>query len=351
MSNWGIGLLFSPGPGGRPEVLYLRDVESHCSACGLERVERFYSATSFHALTLRRLEALLESAPDAVSAPCAQCDAPMDGHDAVRWLLHYGFAGGDGLLQGFGTREGGRRWLLSPHARIDVQLVPEWDAAHDASNREVDTLDDETLLALFGRVLNPKESVRRAVAAAPVFSARVPHRIERLSEGLAVVLAPHGALDEAWVRRDLAGLDAVADTDDPADKAGGIWQIEPLAIAGETAHGFPAAPDEWLADVAARHPRLDVFGAARHGAATAGLRAAIDTFTVAVTLEPRDDAADVLELRAPGDPDMPPIAFPLADICREAARTMAAPADIARLEIDRALAGLTGLLGTDDDDA
>lgn len=322
MSNWGIGLLFGFGPGARPEVLAIRDIEAHCPACGRENIVRRYDAHPFHSFTVARLRAALEAGAEGATGICAQCEATFDSSHAVRWVLHYGFPSGRGLIQGFADAASGeRRWLLSPHHAIDVQLVPRWDEEEDRSRVEHEVLTREVVTEVFGRAFNAKEEARHAAATISAGSTL------RLGPALAFVALPTGATEQ----------DAVA-----AAGLGGLEVAERIAEGGAARTGFPGAPAEWLAGVPLREA-VSLWGVASRAAVVDAARAIPATFPIEVRFDGADDA-EHLALQGPdgawsGDtPDLD-----VVGVTQEAARALLDPGDATRLEIDRLLHGLTGL--------
>ncbi len=311
-------------------MAWMRDIEAHCSACGLEGIRRYYSATPFHSLTCRRLESLLTMAPEALDGRCEQCDAPFGPGDAVRWVVHYGFPSGRGLIQGFGAPSVERRWLLSPHDAFDVQLVPCFFPAEDAANVSLDALSVEAVEAAFGRCLNPKEEARRFVADG---AAAAGPRQRRLACGLWVATVPSGSGAIALRVRGEEGHD---DED---------HVIVPLCVAGVPLAGFPGAPAEWLDSAPAD---VDVFGVAAPSVVETAVRDIVETFPIEMTpvAEERSSLRLVLPDRDVRRDD--PL-LSTAEMAYEAARGLVAPGDIARLEIDRVLHALTGLSGCEEE--
>lgn len=338
MSHSGIGLVFTHGPGLRPQVLYIRDVEAHCSSCGKEHFVRYYSDTPWHSLTVRKLERILDDAADDVAMDCEQCGAPIDGSDAVRWTIHYGFAGDLGMVQGFARYDGARRWLLSPHRRLDVQQVLAWEPDADQSNEELESLDEAAMRRVFGRSLNPKEAVREFLLDGPPrFGGAIAWQTIDVASGLSLVAVPDaGLLDDA--------LDAII-----ADRQ---WQPEvaPLVVNGEAVGTYAGAPSAWLADLP---PNLlqaaNLYGVANAGVVPDVARDLVSRFPLPVKIRPRDDGSLWMRLPNNKDPAASPHLIP-TEIALEAARTMSTPADVTRLEIDRVLYGLTGAWSEEGDE-
>lgn len=324
MSNWGIGLLFTFGPHARPDVLTLRDVEAHCGACGHELVVRYYDARPFHSWTIGAARRALEEARAPFEGTCPQCDAAATAENVVRWVLHFGFPSGRGLVQGFAHVDGTRRWLLSPHESMDVQLVPRWHLPSDQSRVEVDTLTDDAVVKAFARPFNPKAATRDRLgrpAPAETISA------ERLSQTLALVSAARGAAD--------AVVDAAL------RELGERWVAAPLSTEGVPVGGFAGAPAEWLPSGLTR----DWWGAADAGAVLPALEHIVQGFPVPLAFE---ESGDTITVRLP-DGATPPPTIDARGVAEEAARSMVEVGDAARLELDRLLQALTGLWTGEED--
>lgn len=301
----------------------IRDVEGHCGECGHEVIERRYDAHPFHSLTLPRLRRLLDAAPDGFAGTCPQCDAAVSEEHAVRWVLHYGFASGRGLIQGFGEGDE-RRWLLSPHDAFDVQLVPAWDRSVDQSRREVEVLDAAAIRSAFGREFNAKEAARTWLAD------RVPSddgAVRAMGPALRVVHVPTGG-------RPLPAAE-VADPD--------RWAAAPLVEDGLPVAGYPGAADEWLAGLTLHG---DAWGLVHLDAIGAFARSIPEGFPIQIAFD--EPEPDRLVLRLPDreergvDPELD-----ARGIAVEAARALLDPGDATRLEIDRLLLALTGMWSND----
>lgn len=328
MSHHGIGLLFTPGPGGRPQVLWIGDVEVWCGACGYEQFARWYGSVSWHALTVPRLEHELDALPSRVSGVCEQCDAPYGPDEAARWVLHYGFPGLRGRVTGFATNDGRRRWMLAPYRRMDVQLVPEWAPDVDRSNIEVEALDDDAVRRAFGRSLSGK-----ALARAEAQRAHAEPRVVAVAPGLAFVVG-EGSPDQlaSCVPDHIAGPGRV---------------VHALVEAGQPASGYPGAPDEWLRGVEL-DPTLTIVGVADPAEVRPAVERVIATFPIEVVLD--DPSPDVVRLVAPDDTERDdPLDIDCRGVAGEAAATLMPPEEVAHLEVERILHALTGLVGDEVD--
>ncbi|MFT6626919.1 MAG: hypothetical protein ACJA1R_000171 [Flavobacteriales bacterium] len=334
MSNWGIGLLISPGPGGRPEAVLLRDAEAHCGKCGWETVERTYESTSLHATTTRVLSSLLDAGAPSLAQTCLQCGDAVGPEHVVRWVIHFGFMSGRGLIQGFGTTDGARRWLLSPHQAMDVQLVPAWENTADRSREEVEALDEPTVARVFGRAFQPKQRVREWVATSVDAHDDTLHY---LGPGTYVQLLRPDDANE---------LDAVIasarKTLDQSEPEAGPWHLETLVHDGEPADTYPHAPAAWLSGLDDALEGLTVLSFVGLGRVKPALEHIVSGFPIQLLFEPIDE--ETLRMRLPdldGWPDHPTL--DLTGIGAEAARTMLTIDDAARVELERLLQSLTRL--------
>lgn len=330
MSHSGIGLMFTHGPGLRPQVLYIRDIEAHCPDCGKEHFVRYYSDTPWHSLTLSMLEKLLHEAADSLTLECDQCGAEVTGNDALRWTVHYGFPGDLGMIQGFARYDGARRWLLSPHRRLDVQQVLVWEPDADQSNAELDALDDATIREVFGRSFNPKEAVREYLLDGPPrFTEPRLWQLVELADGLALVAAASAdSLEEALqfleLERDWSPVPA------------------PLVIDGVAQGAYAGAPSGWLRDLGdSVLQAANLYGVADSSRIADVASDVVGRFPLPVKIRHRDGGDLWMRLPNVKDPKVSPHLVP-REIAFEAARSMTSPADVTRLEIDRVLYGVTG---------
>ena len=317
----GIGLLTSPGDGGRTELLLLLDVVWCCPGCGHEQQERYYRATPLHPCTLARLEQRLDHAPAGVQASCEQCDQPMDGADAVeRWSLQTGFPGGHGLLQGFADRAGGRSWRLSPHQRLDVQLLPVLEPPEDIASVIVERLSESTCLDVFHRCWNPKSALRQALLHHPP----APGSCVAIdpTPGLRIVIADADDADQA-----LALM---------ASRLPDAWVTETLVAGGEPARGWLNGPAEWLGDLLPSRPRTFVVAAADPAQVAEAAQTIVESFPMRITIEATTPTT--CRLIVEGAPeDAVTIQLDQHDVATEAARTLICPRDATRVELDRAI--------------
>lgn len=320
MSHHGIGVVFTTGELGRPEILILRDIEVYCPVCGKEQLKRFYGQTPLHTLTAPRLEALLRDAPEVFDGRCEQCDEPLDGTHARRWMLHYGFGGLRGLLHGFGDSTGQMRWLAAPERRIDVQLVPTWEPELDNPALQSERLSDAFAIGVFGRPLSAK-AVARAQLARPLGPDPAP-------------VAPGLWLVQATTEQGAASACAALD---------GPVSIELLGRDGRWRGGFFGAPEGWLAGVAC--PTTPVFGVASRGGLVDAVRRVVDTWPIPVGVQRID--ATTIGLRLPDDVEADAPTIDELGVGAEAARSMLLPDEAAHLEVERLLHGLVA--GGDDE--
>lgn len=323
----GVGLLMPPGADGRPMAVYLADLEADCTECGRTAMRRYFLSTRFHSLTLARLEQLLVSLPAAIEGECEQCDAPLVPEGVRRWSVQFSPGDGDGLIVGLCDVEGVPRWRVSPHEYLDVQAVPKWDwEEDDISSVQLDVLNEVTFFAAFGRYLNPKSAVRRAVLSLsdpehpPIPGARM------LPDG--AILAEPAPGYTIWVG--------------PASRQGPYLASVPpdtphalLVEDGMIASGYPDAPAQWLSDLAPLLSGRSVMAFAETEPVDASLRRHFSRWPVDIRYLEAEDTLRVVA--GDGLEENSILEFGLRGLAMEAARTAAAPGDIARVEIDRAM--------------
>lgn len=155
---------FAPGPGGRPNAMYMLDLDCCCDLCGFEQFQRFYHSTAFHSLTLLGLEELVDRGPLKAGYQCENCGDAV-GADQVRHVvLAYGFADDAGVIRIFDeVGEQRRRFEVTPRRRLDPQTVPRWSADPDAfgdGHCVIDDLREDDVVRLLGRPFNPKLAIR-----------------------------------------------------------------------------------------------------------------------------------------------------------------------------------------------
>lgn len=323
----GIGLLMPPGADGRPEAVYLVDMKVVCGACGKDGMRRYFLSTAFHSLTLRRLNHLFDAVPNAVEGACEQCEEPFSAHDVVHWSLQYSPGDGEGLLVGLAERSGRRTWRAVPHDHLDVQKQPvfEWDQ-HDISSTDMVSLDETQFYAHFQRHLNPKSALRQAILARLDRAHPAPVSAEFTESGACVVRASVGL--EFWIGEADAQQQALLEH--PQKSA-----VAVLVEDGQIADGYPDAPARWLYDLKAQLQGQSAVAFADRRAADASIRRHFSRFPIDLHFE--DDGETLRVIAGDGSDEQAVLAFSPNDIALEAARTGAAPGDIARVEIDRAL--------------
>ncbi|MFU8804218.1 MAG: hypothetical protein ACNA8W_10445 [Bradymonadaceae bacterium] len=149
---------FRRGPQGRPEVMYMADVECRCGLCGHVQLQRFYHATDFHSLTLEALEELADVAYEKASYECENCGTAVGPDHVRKSALTYGFADDAGLIRIFDDMEAEvRRYQLMPQWRLDPQEIPRF-VPDPEKGVEIEELDDAVLDRVLGRPLNIKEA-------------------------------------------------------------------------------------------------------------------------------------------------------------------------------------------------
>ncbi|MCB9508374.1 MAG: hypothetical protein H6698_05985 [Myxococcales bacterium] len=318
MSSLGVTLWFGFGRGGAPEVALVRDLAVACPVCGWGREERRFEATPFHSLTVGRLRERLDAAPP-FDGVCEQCDERLTEAAVTRWAIRYGLHGGVGTIEGFATAHGARSWRVTPRAWLDGYEVPAWiDDGGDGSGL-AESLTEAVVRSALGRPLSAKQLARRRWTEGEVLA---------LSDGLVVAALRNGDP----VAPVAAALDATGEQG---------WIAAPLSVGGTATAGFAGAADGWFGDVGAAHPDLDLWGLAPTSLVTRALRDIVARFPVESTVT--EAPPGQLALSTPGDADPTPLLFDAGEIAYEAARTLADPRDVTRLELDRALLGATGL--------
>lgn len=155
---------FSPGPSGRPEIMYILDLDCQCGLCGYEQFQRFYHSTPFHRLTLAGLEDLIDRGPLKASYECENCGEAVGANQVRNAALIYGFCDDSGVLRIFDDiGDGGRRWEVTGCRRLDPQVVPRWEAdpaAFSERHRALDDLHEQDVQELLGRPFNLKLAIR-----------------------------------------------------------------------------------------------------------------------------------------------------------------------------------------------
>ena len=127
---------FKPGRGGRPEILYMLDLDCRCGLCGHEQFQRFYHSVPFHGLTLEELEGLAEEGPEKAGYECENCGEEVGQKEVHRVALTFGFADEAGLVQIYlDLREEQRSYELVPGQRFDPQAIPRWWADEKTAPR------------------------------------------------------------------------------------------------------------------------------------------------------------------------------------------------------------------------
>ena len=279
---------------GSPLLGYRQDLHEACAICGKEHIHRHYREYDLHRFTTGRLRQLSQRPADAAPFACEQC-----GHEeALSAAVHTVFGPASvGRVECWRSGEQ-EMWKVEPRAVLDAQELARPLAALPPHEGWQVWPGARGLAALLGRWWSPKERIRAAlIAGAP------PERPEFLAEGL------------AWCRSDTA--------------AGFVWL--PIVEAGAAAEGGAGCAAEWLEGVAA----ADVWVGVEEtrwlewlSAATVDWPVEVEVIEAngAVSVARKDDGDDILACWA------------VVDLTREAALTATAPADVATIAVQRALA-------------
>lgn len=314
----GIDLRITPGPGGRPEVLLLEDVERECPLCGFVETQRVFASAPLHPLTIGALRQRAAAIGGAHTFACPQCDEPVGPGATHRAALHFGFPGDDGILSAYADVRGGSavRWQILPQARLDVQMLPRWAPVDDLAGAVTEQPDEAWVTARAGRPLNGKEALRAALR-----TAGTPAGATVLAPDMAVVWGP-AELDAAGARAGLAAVGNLTAT----------WVVEPLVQGGCARDGGFGAPAAWLGDLLSGLPAPSVWVGVSPGRVMQALERILATLPIGARLRPT--AAAAVEVVLPGPHTRQPLFDPEA-VAREAARTALVPSDAARAELDR----------------
>ncbi|MEM1347313.1 MAG: hypothetical protein AAGI01_02070 [Myxococcota bacterium] len=147
---------FSPGPSGRPRVLYIVDLDCACGLCGHPQLQRFYHAAPFHPFTLGRFLDLIATAPFKADGECEQCGSAVHADHVLRWAVRYGFTDDAGEVVGYASLDSGSEPVFQvwPRRRLDPQVQPRHTPDEGAAI--LDTFDDEICVREFGRTFHVK---------------------------------------------------------------------------------------------------------------------------------------------------------------------------------------------------
>ncbi len=161
---------FRSGPGARPEVLYILDLDCQCPLCGHEQFQRFYHSTPFHSLTLVGLDELADRAPLKAGYKCENCGDAVGANDVRHSVLAYGFCDDAGIIRIFDDLVDNKRtYEITARHRLDPQAQPRWKPDPDAHRRDhfvVDDLRESHVTSLLERPFNAKLDIRDALEAA-----------------------------------------------------------------------------------------------------------------------------------------------------------------------------------------
>ncbi len=316
-----------PAPDGRPTLVYVLDLEAVCGACGKDAVRRYYLNTTFHSLTLARVRQLFDHGPTAIEGTCEQCDALLVPENVERWSMQCSPGDGQGLLVGIANQDHQARWYVAPHEFLDVQVQPvlEHDE-NDISHVGLRALDETAFYQAMGRYFNPKSAVRQLILYHHGLHTNAPLGYRPLENNCALLQAAPGLA--FWY----GNASLCAD---------GLTRLPPYAASarlvtdGHIADHYPDAPIGWLGDLGAYVQTKSLVALCDAQPAEAALRRHFSRFPIDIEFVEEDAILHVIA----GDGSLPQsvLDFVPSAIAQEAARTGAAPGDIARAELDRAL--------------
>lgn len=145
---------FSPGPNGRPRVMYIVDLDCACGLCGHPQLQRFYHAAPFHPFTLGRFLDLVATAPFKADGECEQCGSVVHGDHVLRWAVRYGFPDHAGEVVGYASPDDAPVFQVKPRRRLDPQVQPRHTPEDGVATFE--GFDDEVCVREFGRTFHVK---------------------------------------------------------------------------------------------------------------------------------------------------------------------------------------------------
>lgn len=181
---------FKPGPTGKPEILYMLDLDCVCGLCGHVQLQRFYHSAPFHTLTLEGLVKRADEASLKAGYACENCGEAVGANEVRRTSLTFGFADDSGVIRIFDDlMEGRRRFEVTAKHRLDPQAVPRFFAdenAHGDGHYVLDELDEDKVEELLGRPFNLKLAWRDLLE--DWFEDPEGGAFSQLAEGLWVVI-------------------------------------------------------------------------------------------------------------------------------------------------------------------
>lgn len=281
---------------GAPQLGYRQDLHEACAICGKEHVQRRYRESDFHRFTTARLRLLSARPDDAEAFVCEQC-----GHEAASTSAVHSVFGPASVGRVECWRSGDLElWKVEPRAVLDAQELARPLAAPAPHEGWQPWPAARGLATLLGRWWSPKERIRAALAAgAP------PAAPEFLADGL-VWCGQTGGAGHAWL---------------------------PIVSNGVAAEGGAGCAAEWLGDLAGTAGEVWVGVEAERW--LSWMNGATLDWPVEVEVVESDG---FLSVARKDDPDDLLARWVVADLTREAATTATAPADVATIAVQRALA-------------
>ena len=280
---------------GAPQLGYRQDLHEACAICGKEHVVRRYSEYDLHRFTTARLRRLSERPADAAPFVCEQCGHAVAGTSAVHSVFGPASVGRVECWRS-GELE---LWKVEPRAVLDAQELARPVTAPPPHEGWQPWPGARGLASLLGRWWSPKERIRAALAAG-----ERPEKPEFLADGL-VWCATREAAGYAWL---------------------------PLVSEGVAAAGGAGFAEEWLGDLASG---VEVWAGVESERWASWMTAATTDWPLEVDVV---EADGFLSVARRDDPDDLLARWTVSDLTREAALTATAPADVATIAVQRALA-------------
>lgn len=358
---------YTRGPGGRPEAMYIADLECACWMCGQPQLQRFYHAEALHPVDLPRLDALALGLHRKVSYTCEQCGADVGPESARRGVLRWGFgddagevlwfvdffvSGDEDLRPGGGLPpdpEGRLSALqLLPQRRLDPQVQPAFAPPEGAEHLLPGTTPaperHEAIEARLGRPVNLKRAIAELVADwrdDPDGGA-----VERLCDDLWLSV-------EATPDLATATLLAVLEADDPDTLDAldaGDWLL--VTLSESTPHALPThahperLPGRWTRWLPAPHDAQAIVAAVALPPLLERVERAFEVARLTWTYDP--DTRTLHTITTPRE-GVYPRPLPLHTIARRAVHTGITPGEAARLSAEEIVGLLMGVWSAPDD--
>lgn len=354
---------YTRGVGGRPEAMYIADLECACWMCGQPQLQRFYHAEALHPVDLPRLDALALTLFEKVEYTCEQCGADVGPESARRGVLRWGFGDDAGELLWFvdfvqtadeDLRPGGalppeptgrlRALQALPQRRLDPQVQPAFALPEGAEHAlDGDTLAPERhdwIEARLGRPVNLKRAIIELVADwrdDPEGGA-----VERLTPELWISV-------EATPDRAAATLHAVLAEDAPDTLDGlesGDWLLIPLSESAPrelATHAHPERlPGRWTRWLPEPHDAQSIIAAVALPPLLAHVERAFEVARLSWSYDP--DTRTIHTITTPRE-GVYPHPLHLSAIARRAVHTGISPGEAARLSAEEIVGLLMGVFG------